>query len=67
MRFGKLQLLHISRKKHVTVKIKINDKPVDLQMKLGPAGEGYFVIPASKDVCLVNNIFKLWFIWNIVI
>jgi len=56
VRFGKLQLLHISREKHVTVEIKINDKPVDLQMKLGPAGEGYFVIPASKDENVSNDL-----------
>jgi len=48
VRFGKLQLL---RSNEVNVSITINDEAVDtLQMKLGAAGEAYFVLPTDKPV-----------------
>jgi len=40
VRFGKLQLL---RSKEKIVSIEVNDQPVSFSMKLGAAGEAYFV------------------------
>lgn len=40
VRFGKLALI---KTKDLTVDIQINGQPVDLHMKLGEAGEAYFV------------------------
>eukprot|EP01137_Pigoraptor_chileana_P000693 Opistho-2@37262 len=40
VRFGKL---HILRSKEKVVDIEVNDEPVDVKMKLGDAGEAFFV------------------------
>ena len=47
IRFGKLKLLNSSE--HV-VQIKINNKPVELKMKLGPEGVAYFEQQSERDV-----------------
>ena len=46
IRFGKLKLLNAAE--HV-VQIKINKRPVDLKMKLGPEGVAYFEQPGEED------------------
>lgn len=46
MRFGKLALI---KTKDLTVDIQINGQPVDLHMKLGEAGEAYFVDEKSIE------------------
>ncbi|KAJ1653299.1 lipin Ned1 [Dispira simplex] len=47
VRFGKFQLLRPSEK---VVDIVVNGKPVDLHMKLGDAGEAFFVIESDEPV-----------------
>ncbi|KNE68416.1 hypothetical protein AMAG_13071 [Allomyces macrogynus ATCC 38327] len=47
VRFGKLQLLRPHEK---IVEIKVNDQPVDLHMKVGEAGEAFFVIETDSPV-----------------
>ncbi|KAJ1953347.1 lipin Ned1, partial [Dispira parvispora] len=49
VRFGKFQLLRPSEK---VVDIVVNGKPVDLHMKLGDAGEAFFVIESDEPVPL---------------
>ena len=49
VRFGKVQVL---RSHDVHVSIEINDKPVDLAMKLGAAGEAFFAVPTKVCLCL---------------
>lgn len=46
VRFGKLKLLKSSEK---TVKIKVNEKPTQVRMKLGQEGEAFFVEKAFED------------------
>lgn len=46
VRFGKFAVLH-SREK--VVQIEINGEPVDMKMKLGDAGEAFFVVEAQAD------------------
>jgi phosphatidate phosphatase LPIN len=48
VRFGKMQLL---RPQEQVVEVKVNGKVVeDVQMKLGEAGEAFFVMEADGDV-----------------
>ncbi|KAJ2825511.1 lipin Ned1, partial [Coemansia furcata] len=47
VRFGKLQLLRPSDK---AVQIIVNDVPADFYMKVGDAGEGFFVLETEADV-----------------
>jgi len=47
VRFGKLQVLHSSEK---TVTVAVNDRPTSLRMKLGKAGEAFFVVETQKPV-----------------
>ncbi|OMJ20725.1 Nuclear elongation and deformation protein 1 [Smittium culicis] len=47
VRFGKFQLLRPSDK---TVEITVNDKKADFYMKLGEAGEAFFVLETDNDV-----------------
>ncbi|KNE72988.1 hypothetical protein AMAG_17205 [Allomyces macrogynus ATCC 38327] len=47
VRFGKLQLLRPHEK---IVEIKVNDQAVDLHMKVGEAGEAFFVIETDSPV-----------------
>nr|ATI22164.1 lipin 2 [Brachionus koreanus] len=46
VRFGKLGVI---RSKEILVDIEINGEPVDLHMKLGQAGEAYFLEPTESD------------------
>ncbi|KAJ2487761.1 lipin Ned1 [Coemansia sp. RSA 2050] len=47
VRFGKLQLLRPSDK---AVQVIVNDIPADFYMKVGDAGEGFFVLETEADV-----------------
>lgn len=47
IRFGKLKLLNAAE--HI-VQIKINNRPVELKMKLGAEGVAYFEQPAEEDM-----------------
>ncbi|KAJ2881552.1 lipin Ned1 [Coemansia aciculifera] len=47
VRFGKLQLLRPSDK---AVQVIVNDVPADFYMKVGDAGEGFFVLETEADV-----------------
>eukprot|EP00696_Hemimastix_kukwesjijk_P006710 gnl/Hemi2/18501_TR6115_c0_g1_i2.p1 gnl/Hemi2/18501_TR6115_c0_g1~~gnl/Hemi2/18501_TR6115_c0_g1_i2.p1 ORF type:complete len:223 (+),score=56.31 gnl/Hemi2/18501_TR6115_c0_g1_i2:236-904(+) len=47
VRFGKLQLL---RSREKVVSIAVNGRPADLRMKLGSAGEAFFVIESEEPV-----------------
>ncbi|KAJ3082716.1 hypothetical protein HK102_001494 [Quaeritorhiza haematococci] len=47
VRFGKLKLLRPSEK---VVEISVNGKPTDFLMKLGEAGEAYFVVETENPV-----------------
>ncbi|KAI8923021.1 Lipin/Ned1/Smp2-domain-containing protein [Entophlyctis helioformis] len=47
VRFGKLQLLRPSEK---VVEVSVNGKPTDLEMKVGDAGEAFFVVEAENPV-----------------
>eukprot|EP01104_Vermistella_antarctica_P009207 TRINITY_DN2349_c0_g1_i1.p1 TRINITY_DN2349_c0_g1~~TRINITY_DN2349_c0_g1_i1.p1 ORF type:complete len:1063 (+),score=241.93 TRINITY_DN2349_c0_g1_i1:157-3345(+) len=47
VRFGKLRLIRSSDK---VISLSVNDKPLPLKMKLGSAGEAYFVHDSSKPV-----------------
>ncbi|KAJ3360442.1 Lipin-3 [Allomyces javanicus] len=47
VRFGKLQLLRPHEK---IVEIKVNDQAVDLHMKVGEAGEAFFVVETDSPV-----------------
>jgi len=51
LRFGKKNLLFPSEN---IVKIKINNKPVDLKMKIGPEGVAYFDQPSKEDLLSEN-------------
>ncbi|KAI9336316.1 Lipin/Ned1/Smp2-domain-containing protein [Obelidium mucronatum] len=46
VRFGKLVLLRPAEKK---VAIAVNGQPVDMNMKVGEAGEAFFVVEMDKD------------------
>ncbi|RMZ99432.1 phosphatidate phosphatase LPIN3 [Brachionus plicatilis] len=46
VRFGKLGVI---RSKEILVDIEINGEPVDLHMRLGQAGEAYFLEPTDSD------------------
>ncbi|ODV62147.1 phosphatidate phosphatase PAH1 [Ascoidea rubescens DSM 1968] len=53
IRFGKFQLLRPNQKK---VNFKVNDKLTNLPMKLGEAGEAYFVFQADNDSNIPNEL-----------
>ena len=41
--------------------IEVNDQPVDLHMKLGEAGEAFFVREAEEE-CVVGGAINIYFI-----
>ena len=59
VRFGKVQVL---RSHDVHVSIEINDKPVDLAMKLGAAGEAFFAVPTKVCILIFVFIISVFFI-----
>ena len=47
VRFGKLQLLRAAEKQ---VELKVNEVVVDIPMKVGEAGEAFFVLKSEEPV-----------------
>ncbi|KAG1805686.1 Lipin/Ned1/Smp2-domain-containing protein [Suillus subaureus] len=50
VRFGKLQVLRPAEKKVRSVNVSVNGSPIPFSMKIGDAGEAFFVFETEEDI-----------------